>query len=261
MLNSALVLVMVFTLGVHPSPSTSNLEDRFTEDRIITASIMTQNYFTDLEYHTLLATSTLGRSEELIRYINDGDRAGLLQYLIETKPIMGMDAFFVADHQGIVLARSHAPDFYGDHVSAVPPMTGALQGHTVIPFYMPTSRSPMVIASAAPIFDGNELIGGVVAHLDVGHNSFVDSLSYMFGVEIAIYMGDHTVASTIINPDGYRAIDSQAPPHVVEMVLGLGESLLSHMTVISEPFTAYYFPLPSQDGNPVGMVFVGSSRL
>jgi len=267
------ILGLLFTLvgfvAVHMSINTANRVNTFAEERMDAAILSVRAYLDAYERKTRMAAMAIGDSAGLIRRIDDGDRAEIWRYLAERKEMLGMDALIVANHDGITLARSHMRDSYGDDVTGVPSVAAGLRGE-VLTLYTPTPTAPMVMTTSSPIMDGDRFLGSVVANFDVGMDHFLDGIYERFAVDAMVFVGNTSVASTIIDPQtGRRAVGIVADPAVVAAVLQRGESfppLLNgdrapfRQPLAGAPYLAYYFPLHGADGRPVGMFFLGISQ-
>ena len=256
-LIAILITVIILTVAAF----TENLINKF-EDARMTAAIQTVYAHMDsLMQHTRLASYSIAGSEELIRHVRNGDREALIRYLQERKYLIGIDAFIVSTADGYTLGRSHVPDLYGDSIGAIPHVAMALQGRNITAFTL-TPTVPLVITSTAGIFDGDTLIGGIVSNVDIGLNSFVDSLAAIFNLDFTVFRGDESIASTLIHPHtGARAVGTTAARHITEAVIERGEPITLELNVFHMlPYKAHYFPLRGVDNNPIGMFFIGLSQ-
>ena len=258
----SLMALMVVFIVVYVSVGTANLVRNFNAERMSAATQSLRSYLHSREQQTFMFASLIGGSAELIRHIENQNTEGVWQYIFDRKTLLGIDSVIITDHEGIVLARSHARAAYGDDGSVVPSIGAALRGETVM-LYTPTPTIPMTIASAAPIFDGNRIVGSVSTTFNIGNNEFIDNLQTIFEVDITTFNREGiSVSSTLIHPEtGNRDVGTAAAPHIIEAVLGRGEHLSVELNVFGLlPYYAYYFPLPGMDGSPNGMLFVGISQ-
>jgi len=256
-----LMIVMVAFIVVYASVSKTNLINRFEDEQLGAAVNAVSAYLTLLEQQTFIAVMALGGSAELIRRIDNGDRIGVWEYLVDQKTLWGVTSIIVTDTEGRAFARSALRDLYGDDVSGGPSISAGLRRETVT-LYMPTPTAPLVMTSAAPIMDGDRLVGVAAVNFDVAINDFVDRISNTFDVDTTVFAGNTSVASTLVHPEtGERAVGTAVAPHISAVVLDLGEHLTLNLNVFGLlPFVAYYFPLLGAGGNPVGMFFIGISQ-
>ena len=256
-----LIAVLLAVIILVTIANTDDLINKFEEARMEAAIQTVHAHMNSLTHNTRLASYSIASSEALIRYVRDHDREGLILYLQHIKELVGVDAFIVSTADGYTLARSHVPDLYGDFIGGIPHVAIALQGRNISAFVL-TPTVPLVITSTAGIFDGDTLIGGIVTNVDIGLNSFVDSLAEVFQLDFTVFRRDESIASTLIHPHtGARAVGTTAAPHITEAVFERGEPLTLELNVFGFlPYKAHYFPLRGVDGNPIGMFFVGLSQ-
>jgi len=252
-----MLLVVVGFIAVYFSTLTANRANSFAEQRMDAAAQSVRAYLASLEQQTFIAVMALGGSAELIRLIDGGDRLGVWQYLVRQKTLWGVTSIIVTDTEGRAFARSALRDLYGDDVSGGPSISAGLRRETVT-LYMPTPTAPLVMTSAAPIMDGDRLVGIVAVNFDVATSEFVDRIRNTFDIDATVFAGSTSVSSTIVNPEtNQRAVGIAADPEIAEAVLQRGQRVPLRQNLFGAPFLSYYFPLLGAGGNPVGMFFVG----
>ena len=253
-----ILLIVLVSIVIYVASSTRMLVSDFEDDRLTAAVRSVQAYLDSHRQSTMIAAIAMGNDAEMVRRLNDGARLDVWQYLTEKKTLFGVDEIIVADAQGITVARSHMRDSYGDDVSGVPSMAAGLRGE-VMTLYTPTPTAYMVITSASPVMDRGQIIGSVVVNFVLSSDAFIDGLRNTFDVDITVFRGDESVASTLINPaNGNRAVGTNARPDIAETVVQRGETMTIQLDVFGVlPYLAHYFPLRGAGGNITGMMFVG----
>ena len=262
-----ILVVLVVFIGVYMSRGTVNLVEYLTEDRIRAASQSARAYMLQLEETNLMAARAVSGSPDLqafVRNWNDNinrgeNRLGLLQYLNARKDYYGVTAFVIADHQGYVILRSHAPDAYGDSGLVSPVIASALQG-VASTVYSSTAAMPMGITGITPIRDATGIIGTVSALINVDTDEFVDNFAATFNAEVTVFAGTERVATTFVDPvTGMRPIGTHVGQDVANIVIEQGRILDIALTLFDIPFQGSYFPLTGWGGSPIGMFFIGFS--
>jgi len=252
-------IMVVFTI-VFFSVVTASRTDSAAAERMAAATQAVGAYLASLEQQTFISVMALRSSVELIRRIDGGDRLGVWQYLVDQKTLWGVTSIIVTDTEGRAFARSALRDLYGDDVSGGPSISAGLRRETVT-LYMPTPTAPLVMTSAAPVMDGDRLVGVVAVNFDVATSGFVDRIRDTFDVDSTVFAGDTSVASTLVNPEtGQRAVGLSADPEIAAAVLRDGRHLPRHEDLFGAPYRSYYFPLRGAAGNSVGMIFIGISQ-
>ena len=154
-LSLALLLSVGLTLGVTVWISLRVLTAFSTEEieRGLVTARQTVERFLDLRQEVALGYVQIFAARDDVRgAITAGDRAALVRIGRRWMQEYGVDQVVVTDAAGVVLARAHAPDEYGDDARAVPAVQAALRGIGVATI----RRAPVVPLGASgvtPVFE------------------------------------------------------------------------------------------------------------
>ncbi|MCL2236460.1 MAG: hypothetical protein FWB98_08485, partial [Defluviitaleaceae bacterium] len=154
------IALIIASIVIYVSFTTAGLVNSAEDTRMAATTQSVRAYLSSLEHQTFISVTALGSSAELIRTLDSGDRLGAWQYLVDQKALWGATSIIVTDTEGIAFARSALRDVYGDFVGAGPSISAGLRRETIT-LYMPTPTAPIVMTSAAPIMDGDRLVGVV----------------------------------------------------------------------------------------------------
>jgi methyl-accepting chemotaxis protein len=168
----------------------------------------------------------------------------------------GVEFCTVTDTEGLVLARSHEPDRFGDSIASQTNVTSALSGKGLTAIE-PGTAVRLSIRSGMPVYDDAKQIIGVVS---VGYRldteSFVDSLKALLRCEATVFLGDERISTTVLQEDGTRAIGTTAAQNVSETVLA-GNTYSGQAQVVGEAALTKYTPIYGPDSKVLGMLFIG----
>lgn len=103
--------------------------------------------------------------------------------------------------------------------------------------------------------EGNELHKGN----EPVSNEMVDSIGELTNGAVTIFMGEERAATTV-EVDGERVIGTTASPEVAERVLQNEEVYIGQADVAGENYQTAYQPIYNEDGEAIGMWFVGVSQ-
>lgn len=92
------------------------------------------------------------------------------------------------------------------------------------------------------------------------NNDLVDHLSVLTGDTVTVFLGDTRVATTVYGSNGERAIGTKVSDKVANTVLQNGQIYLGEADVVGEWYQAGYIPLRADNGNIIGMFYVGISH-
>jgi diguanylate cyclase (GGDEF)-like protein len=185
-----------------------------------------------------------------------GDRETLLIRATKMHVATGIELGIITDAFGKVLARTHAPEIYGDDLTTVHIVREALTGKTVNEFGSSVTVD-MAAYSAAPIFDESGwFLGTVVVGFRLDTEYFVDKHKKITDCEVTIVRGNERVATTLLQEDGTRAVGTKVPEHIMQTLLR-GKPFSGHSYILGQELLARYSPVLDADGTAVGALFVG----
>lgn len=92
------------------------------------------------------------------------------------------------------------------------------------------------------------------------NNDLVDYLSSLTGDTVTIFLGDTRVATTVLGSNGERVIGTKVSAHVAQTVLEGGQTYIGEANVVGQWHQSGYAPLRAENGNIVGIFYVGISH-
>ena len=115
------------------------------------------------------------------------------------------------------------------------------------------------LVASVPFYDssGNPsafLLAGELLNRD---EKFVDEIPALLQVYATIFLDDLRIATSIRLPDGERALGTRVSPEVATVVLDEGRRYMGRAPIIGENYLTAYDPLIGDQGEIVGMLFVG----
>lgn len=101
------------------------------------------------------------------------------------------------------------------------------------------------------LYKGDELINN--------NDKLVDFIKKQTNCEITIFRKDTRIVTTI-SEDGKRIVGTTAKGEVVSNVIENKQEFQGNVDIASEPFLVKYTPITGEDGNAIGMVFIGKQN-
>jgi len=92
------------------------------------------------------------------------------------------------------------------------------------------------------------------------NNDIVDHLALLTGDTVTIFLEETRVATTVRGSNGERVIGTQVSANVAQTVLKNGQTYLGEADVVDQLYQAGYVPLRAENGNIIGMFYVGISH-
>jgi len=211
-----------------------------------------------------------------------------------------LDFLDVVAPDGRVVVRTAAPYVTGDFKTADPLVTAALHGDVQVGMqvlsrmeleheadglaeraFLELEETPharkserkvenrgMVMAGAAPVREGGQVLGVIYGGLLVNRNhELVDRIcDTIFRNETyqnlpvgtaTIFLGDCRIATTVRLKNGNRAIGTRVSKEVADRVLDNGDPWIGDAFVVQDWYLAAYEPIKDGLGQVIGMLYVG----
>lgn len=92
------------------------------------------------------------------------------------------------------------------------------------------------------------------------NNDLVDHLSRLTGDTVTIFLEDTRVATTVLGSNGERVIGTKVSANVAQTVLEDGQTYIGEANVVGQWHQSGYVPLRADNGNIVGIFYVGISH-
>gem|GEM_PF-2165881 len=226
------------------------------DEQINVASMTAENKIENYRSSSRMAAIIIAENPLIIEAVKSNDHNKVLSVAKSQLDSTDVDFVAILDSEGIVLARTHAENQYGDDLSVMLNAASALEGEVATA----VARSTFValsVSTSAPIFDENEsLVGVAVVGYRLDTNNFVQALKDLTGCEVTIFLGDERISTTIIDESGEYAIGTKVSEDVSAQVFA-GEPYVGKAMVLDRAAIAKYTPLYGLDDNVIGMLFVG----
>lgn len=203
----------------------------------------------------------LASNPEFVSAIVNNDNVAIRQMFKELSSSLNSDFITVSNKDGIVVARSHSEKF-GDSVKNQMNVVQALStGNAYSGVELGTVvKFSLRVGIPVKLQDGN-VVGVITMGTDIGSIKFVDIMKKMYGVEFTIFEKDTRVATTIVKPDGNRAIGTKMDnPVVLNDVLSKGGTFFSTNVILGKSYETGYWPIKDVTDQICGMYFIGIPR-
>jgi signal transduction histidine kinase/CheY-like chemotaxis protein len=244
------VIILTF-LGIFFTAYYLNEFKRFTnsmarENISITARHL-DSFLKQCERGSTSAAVSVSRFPDIIKAIKERDTQELLRILIPLTGLFDVTYFTITDENGIAIARTFEPSWFGDSVSYIQNVEDALNGK-VTTYYESGPTILISILTSAPIYDEDgRLIGAVSAGVRLDGNESLDSLKTLLNADFSVFLGDTRIATTLMK-DGKRLEGVSENADILNAIIENKQSYFGNAVVFSEPFSTFWQPfINSQD--------------
>lgn len=206
-----------------------------------------------LNYATIFASNAA-----LTKAVEEKNTAEVLRYLTPLVNEAKIDFVTVTDEKGKVIARTHEPDKKGDSVTNQANVSMALQG-TPLAAIEPGTAVKLSARAGVPVKNNNgQIVGVISAGYSVATNAIVDKAQGMFNTDMALFLGDTRVATTMVK-DGQRDVGTKLNEKISTHVLQQGQFDIDKGTIMGQDYVTVYMPLMGPNDKPVGIVVAGQN--
>ncbi len=110
--------------------------------------------------------------------------------------------------------------------------------------------------------NSGQVVGAVAAGSLMNRNlELVDSVKAdNDGIAVTIFQDDLRIATTVVKPDGNRAVGTLLSEKVVDKVLIGGSDFVGRAMVVGNPFWSFYSPVKNSDNQVIGCLFTAMSE-
>jgi len=223
--------------------------------------------------------------------------------LNEVRQAEGLDVLTLVNKEGQVIVRSRNPSVIGDEHKSDEVVSKALSEKTTVvattivpmdelaregqglveqahikfiatPKARPTGQieqtSGMMIKAAAPVFDRNDnltgvLYGGNLLNRNYGIVDRVKNIVYQQASykgkdigTVTIFQNDLRISTNVKGVDGNRAIGTRVSGEVYDQVIMQGRPWVNSAFVVNDWYKTSYEPIRNINGQIIGMLYIGT---
>jgi methyl-accepting chemotaxis protein len=200
---------------------------------------------------TLVVSNVLASMQSVKDAIRAKDRLAtiaLMKEALQKIAPRGVELISIQIPPAITLARVHAPDAFGDDVSARRKMVVQALAERKVLGGVEVGREVLNIFGSTPVIDGDTLLG----NMDIGApfgKTFVETMKARFGVEFAIHQLDGQTDKVLASTLSGRQVDVT----VIRRALAC-ETVIQRGELDGRPIAATFGPIKSFSGTPIAVV-------
>ncbi|MDE5899276.1 MAG: methyl-accepting chemotaxis protein [Treponemataceae bacterium] len=197
------------------------------------------------------------REKDIVDAVQN-DHARLRELMEERLSDTDTDFYAVTDASGYTV-WTHG--LASANVASSKAVSGALSGSKAWA-YEQFSDIPYGMVAAAPLRDGQRVVGAVVLGYSFANNLLVEQVVESYGAECTVFRDDMRVDTSLVDTSGKKLIGTRLTNQAVaNQVLKQGEQYIGRNTIAStgKEYVSVYMPLADEDGEVTGILFVAKS--
>jgi PAS domain S-box-containing protein len=224
-------------------------------EKIRVSARVAEHILEELKSRSYVAAQSIANDRAMVRALESNKRSEILDTATDLKRLAQVDYCTILDTKGIVLARTHEREIYGDSLAHLPHIKQAMMGKRGA-FVSPGVTVRMGAYAGAPIFGEGRQIGIVSLGFALDNPELVEYIKSIIECEIGIFLKDERIVSTLTNDDGSYIQGERAPENIQARVLA-GDRHIETNKLNNENALVKYVPILGAEDKPVGMLAIG----
>ena len=254
---AVIILAALFiALNIFLSLRFSALSNTLINEKLNANANSLKLFLDNSKANTRAAAVSMALENDIIKAIREQNTDELLRLFTPTHDLYQINYYTICDSNGIVLARTHEPDNFGDSVINQQNIKDALDGKTST-YYEAGTVVKVSVRTGSPVYDADEtLIGAISAGIRFDTDSAVEKLKDLFHSDITIFSGDTRLATTITR-DGHSIAGTTLDPRIAEIVIENRQEYSGNAEILGEKYKTFYMPLLNARGEAFATFFLG----
>ncbi|MDR0447363.1 MAG: diguanylate cyclase [Treponema sp.] len=253
---SIILITLVVVLNIFLSLRFTAFSDSLVQEKLVANINSLRLFLDDSKANSLAAAISMTYNSDIVKAIKEQNRNELLRLLSHTQNTYRIDFFTICDNEGIVLARIHEPDNFGDSISYQQNIKDALNGK-ISSYFEAGTVVKVSIRTGAPVYDTDGILIGVVsAGIRFDTEDTVEGLKRLLNSEITVFFGNTRIASTI-TMNGQSIVGTTLDPHIAEIVIDNKQEYSGRIDILGEKYDTFYKPLLNANDEAFAVIFLG----
>ena len=248
------VLVAIHTAFL--SVRFSAFSDSLVDEKLIANIRSLESYLEDCIANSQRAVMSMAQNPDVIRAVRDRNRNEILRIFSPLLDLYCINFYTILDSEGIVLARVHEPDNYGDSLAYQQNIQDAIFGKVSTYFEEGTSVK-VSVRTGVPVYDTDgTLIGVLSSGVRFDSESAVEDLKTYLNSEVTVFLGNTRIYTTILR-NGQSIAGTTLNPEIAKIVLGDKREYSGNADILGETYKAFYKPLLNPQDEAFAVIFLG----
>ena len=240
----AIVILVVLTviLTVYMTLMFMSYSNNLINEKVIANTNLLRCHINNGKRYSKAAAVSMANNPEAVNAIKNRDQEEILRVFTSVCELYQVNFFTVTDEKGIVLARTHEPDHFGDSALRQQNVKDAVDGK-ISTYFEAGTVVKVSVRTGAPVYDNlGTMIGVISAGLRFDTNDAVDTLKKLFRSDVTVFLGNTKISTTIFT-HGERAVEEKIDPHIAKVIFEGKTSYSGDANISGMPYKTFYMPL------------------
>jgi len=233
----------------------NNMMDRWLHSNIHNLN----SYLENSRQYSINAAMILAEDPEIIRVIREKDTPEAIRLFTKALDKHFVNFFTITDSEGIVIARTHEPQYYGDSIIGQSNIYNALNGN-ISSYYEEGTFVKISVRTGVPVYDDDgSIIGVISAGFRLDTLDVVEELSKLLDAEVSVFYGTELMATSITGSYDLL-VTGEKLDHNIERILFEEQNEHTCEIVVNDTrYISYFKPLINAKGETLAIIFMGIS--
>ena len=253
-----LIALVVSTTAFSSARFTRYTEALFSERLSVAANGLRQ-FMSDSEGDSRVAALSASMDSKVISAVADRDKDGIISAIMSSGFSHYVDFFTVTDAEGIVLARTHEHEKFGDSVVNQMNVREAINGN-VRTYIEEGTVVKASVRTGAPVYDPDGVLIGVISTgVRFDSNETLDRMKDHYHADFGVYFDDALVSSTV-ETHGERIVGRALPDQIRDKVYSEKRELIGYDSVDGIKYSIFCLPMLNENGEVFAIIATGCSN-
>ena len=252
----AVLIVLVGVLIAFLSVRFTMFTNSLINEKLVTNVNNLKLYLEEGQASSYAAVDVMVNNPSVIKAIKKRDREELLRLFTPMIGLQRINFYTICDSKGIVLARAHDPDSFGDSLIYQQNIKDAINGKVSSSFEEGTAVK-VSISTVAPVYETNGALAGILfSGVRFDSHSEAAELKKLLNSEVTVLLGDAMIATTVL-VDGQNIAGTKFDPKVEAIAIDNRQEYAGNFDLFGETYKGFYQPLLNARGEAFAAIVAG----
>jgi len=256
---SCILVLLALITTIFASIRFAGYTEILFNERISVAANGLKKYLIDCEGNSKIAALAASTDIKIISAIANRDKKEIISLLLSKMDLYHVNFVTITDEKGIVIARTHEQERYGDSILNQKNVQEAINGNT----YTCIEEGTVVklsVRTGTPVYNADGMLIGVIsAGIRLDMNDTLDELKRHYNADFTVYYRSTRIAATLTK-NGERLVNVPLNSDAAAHIYANKKEFFGYAVVESDHYNVFYLPLLDKQGEVFAVIGVGCSN-
>lgn len=233
----------------------------YIQDNLVQKTESFKTFFEDRGNDLINLLNLYDDSSTLKTILSDENNTGALEFSKEAVYSCKTDFFYIISSDYKIIAQNTGLDNVGISLEGRPSLVTAADKLKSFSSVEMDGQLGLCQVVAKPIIEDRHLNGFILTGYRLGSNEAMDTYKNIFGAEFSAFMYDNRIATTIMDKNGERILNSKLNNPIIDnQVTLLGEPYLGTNLINDQKYSVAYLPIKNMQDSVLGVIGLAMPR-